>query len=220
MVLPKEERKYHAAHEKVSDIISKHGCLNSLKQGYNLYRKTQKKTYKEAFEYFKKMIYHKRRIRVYQEKCGMKESKNVAAYKKSCQRVSHIISSYKSLDVLKQQSSKYRRKEANKDNVYHKAYHNYHNYINNLEKIRQYEKNNKLNVQQQYQLPPSFASTINKTTRSSISLQHVSKSSYGVGSCIVDISIPEMSEYQVDKDQSHGIVPYCRLLYCRYIYTC
>ena len=48
----------------------------------NLKEEWKKSTYKEAFDDLNKVMYHKRRIRVYKEKCGMEESKDVDEYNK------------------------------------------------------------------------------------------------------------------------------------------
>ena len=169
--------------------------MDVLKKEYNLYRKSAKDGNKKAQADMKKINRLKTKIKSIEERNGIVKDREGSKYKEKCKKIRLIIRKHQLLKVLKQKRNLYLKNNKRK---HEEASKNILNYYNNLKKIREYEENNNVKSAEKFEMGIESIST-QKSIESNE--EQPQPSTYGgIGSRIIDISMPERMKTEVNEE--------------------
>ena len=137
----------------------------------------------------------KRKIMSIERETDIVRDENLSKYKKHCEKVKSIIDKYQSLNSLRdkfniyQNSKKRKHIEANNDMK---------NYLKNMKKIRDYEKEKEVKESEKFELSSEYLSMEESTSMNAERKQ--GNCGNGIGSRIVDISMPEVFEEKEEEE--------------------
>ena len=181
------------AKEKLISIIKKYGSLELLRKERNLYRRSINERNKKAAADRRNVDRLKKKIQSIEERNGILKDKEASKYKEHCKKVKIIIEKYQSLNDLKHKYNMYWRSKKRKDK---EANNDFKNYNRNMKKIRGYEDGKKLKSSEKFGMTIESLSMQESMPTNAEEMQ--SNTFCGIGSRIVDISIPEIFEKEVE----------------------
>ena len=176
------------AKEKLRSIIKKYGSLELL-------RKERNEGNKKAAADRHKIDRLKKKNQSIEERNGILRDTEELKYNEHCMKVKSIMEKYQLLNVLKDKYNMYWRRKKRK---HKEAQNDMKNYSRNMKKIREYEVGKKFKSSEKFAMTREPLSTQESTPTNEEEMQ--SNTIRGIGSCIVDISIPEIFEEEVERE--------------------
>ena len=137
----------------------------------------------------------KKKIQCIEERNGILKDTEELKYKEHCMKVKTIIEKHQSLNDLKDTRNMY---EKSKKRKHKEAIYDMNTYYYNMKKIRGYEEEKEVKSSEKFEIFPDYMST--QESRSTNEEEIQSNTFRGIGSRIVDISIPEIFEEEVEEE--------------------